>query len=394
MPAKICTCFLLWLTIIAILPGNCAAQRLPVFAKGASIVSLVCENAISNLDTLLAVTDSGTGQTDTWSVYVPPAHGALAGFAATAISNGGLIIPSGLSYTPTSGYQGNDSFSIKISNSAGYAITRVHVTVSPYVMPSVTIRSDAADSTCWGMSMTILPSPVNGGANPQYEWIMNGVDMGPGSEYYFIPDNGDTIQCLLRSNFQCLAVDSAWSNKLGITVLAYTTPTVTVTSSFGPRTLAGVVDTLTGVVTGAGLMPSYQWEINGSLVAGANQETLITTVSGTDTITCLVTSNDFCGASSLSRITVSPTEQVSGFMLYPNPTNGIINVKASGIINSSVSWDVCDMLGQKVCSGLLPVANGVLNQQIVLNGSIANADYFLRLRAENFYKLVKISLVR
>ena len=102
----------------------------PHFAGGHSQNMTVCQNATAtNIDTLLAVTDPDFGQTETWSLILAPLHGiAVATYSTT--STGGILIPSGLTYTPNTGYLGNDSFKVRISDGPGADTTTIYVTVT------------------------------------------------------------------------------------------------------------------------------------------------------------------------------------------------------------------------------------------------------------------------
>ena len=95
----------------------------PIMFTSSSPQSLtVCENSgASTINSLLTVSDLAAGSTDTWSVVSGPSQGSLGGFDATASSGSASITPTGLTYTPTSGYSGADAFVIQISNGTATA---------------------------------------------------------------------------------------------------------------------------------------------------------------------------------------------------------------------------------------------------------------------------------
>jgi len=108
------------------------ADHPPVYTHGsASTLTLCASSDAASLDTFLSVADLDTASTETWTVTTAPAHGTLTGFPASAISTGGTITPSGLSYTPTTGYTGLDYFRIRISDGEDTAIMMITVTISP-----------------------------------------------------------------------------------------------------------------------------------------------------------------------------------------------------------------------------------------------------------------------
>ncbi len=85
-------------------------NRPPTFTGGHSINFTVCENTTGDsTNTILAVHDSDTWQILNWSLLSGPAHGTAAA-ATSAPTNGLVVTPHGLYYTPTFGYSGTDSF--------------------------------------------------------------------------------------------------------------------------------------------------------------------------------------------------------------------------------------------------------------------------------------------
>ncbi len=91
-----------------------------------------CQNSGPiSLNSLLTTSDPATGLTATWSVNAAPAHGSLSGFPVTA-PTGPSVTPGGsLTYTPTAGFSGIDSFNIKASDGSANAFCTIIVTVNP-----------------------------------------------------------------------------------------------------------------------------------------------------------------------------------------------------------------------------------------------------------------------
>jgi hypothetical protein len=87
------------------------ANHPPAFTAGHKQYMTICRDTAIN--SLLTVTDADILQTETWSVITAPGHGTLIA-AYTAPTTGGAIIPTGLSYTPATGYVGNDSFKVQV----------------------------------------------------------------------------------------------------------------------------------------------------------------------------------------------------------------------------------------------------------------------------------------
>ncbi len=109
-------------------------NRPPSFTSGASAVLDVCQNSSPNaLYGVLSITDADTGQVVCWSVLASPVHGALTGFNYFGSTTGSIVAPWPLMYQPTSGYAGNDSFKVKVSDGqkADTIVIYVHINTHP-----------------------------------------------------------------------------------------------------------------------------------------------------------------------------------------------------------------------------------------------------------------------
>lgn len=99
---------------------------------GASTLTVAEGASATDVKGLLHVSDVDSGQTETWSQSGAPSHGTLSIAAATANSGTADITPGGsITYTPTAGYAGADSFVVQVSDGTASATKTIHVTVSP-----------------------------------------------------------------------------------------------------------------------------------------------------------------------------------------------------------------------------------------------------------------------
>ena len=100
------------------------------FDSGAAQHFNICANTLyDSIDTILGVYYETSGISVTWSVNASPYHGTLHGFNYTGTTTGGNLLPVGLSYTPVSGYVGDDVFSVKVRYGTQSLITTVNVRV-------------------------------------------------------------------------------------------------------------------------------------------------------------------------------------------------------------------------------------------------------------------------
>ena len=168
----------------------------------------------------------------------------------------------------------------------------ITLVVNPNVVPIVSI-SASADSVCNGTSVTFTATGSNTGSSPVYQWFKNGSLTSTGSSFSYSPTNGDHIKCILHSNANCRAFDTAVSSILTITVLPLITPYINITSSLPDTICSGTVLNLFSSITGAGSTPIYNWKINNVHVSSSSSYSFIPTTIDT-LINCELTGNAMC----------------------------------------------------------------------------------------------------
>ncbi len=132
----------------------------PTFDSGNTIHLSVCENSSSvSISSKLSVTDSNSGQIETWSLLNPPVHGIVVGLSTTLSSTGGSISPFGVTYTPTAGYSGADSCRITVFD--GFATDTIMLSINVMSLPNAGIVSGPV-SFCVGTAGSFT-STVGGG---------------------------------------------------------------------------------------------------------------------------------------------------------------------------------------------------------------------------------------
>src|SRR6478609_4639454 len=97
-------------------------------------------------------------------------------------------------------------------------------TSNPVTITSTSVDPDvsiAASSTtiCDGTSVTFTATPTNGGANPSYQWQVNGVDKGTDAPTFITTTlkDGDVVTVIMTSDLACVSTPTATSNPVTIT---------------------------------------------------------------------------------------------------------------------------------------------------------------------------------
>ena len=183
-------------------------------------------------------------------------HGSTA--VGTFLGSGGAL-PFGLQ-TVAGTYH-----AVAVSSATGCKVNMngtASVVITPTVTPSVTINTPK-DTLCAGTSALYTPTPVNGGTSPVYNWSVNGVGVGSGSTYSFVPANGDYVTANMLSNVNCPSPASVTSNIVTMTVTPYTYPTVNISATPDDTVCKGTEVTLNAVTGFGGNAPVYHWTVNG-----------------------------------------------------------------------------------------------------------------------------------
>jgi gliding motility-associated-like protein len=132
----------------------------PRFDSGIAVHLSVCENSSATLiSPKLSVSDSNSGQTETWSLLTAPVHGIIAGLSTTISSTGSFVVPMSVTYTPSVGYSGSDSCYIIVSDGAATDTMVLYVSILP--LPYAGTVSGPS-SLCVG-STGVFSSTASGG---------------------------------------------------------------------------------------------------------------------------------------------------------------------------------------------------------------------------------------
>jgi hypothetical protein len=137
------------------------------FAGGSIQALSVCANSTgNNIDTLLEVNNLISGRTQGWYISAAPVHGILSGFSATVTTTGALVSPTGLTYTPTTAYVGDDQFTVRSGDGSQNIYTTIRVKVGTNSISGSSLvdtgayitLSDATPGGTWSSSNAAIAS--------------------------------------------------------------------------------------------------------------------------------------------------------------------------------------------------------------------------------------------
>lgn len=212
----------------------------------------------------------------------------------------------------------------------------VVITIIPTVTPSVTIAANPGGSICAGTSVTFSATGQFGGPTPTYQWQLNGGNVGTNSTTYINAAlaNGDVVRCIMTSSETCPAPAADTSNVITMTVLAFQTPTISITASPSNNICSGDVVTFAATTTFGGGSPIYQWRLNGSNF-GTNNDTLVYgAFANGDQVDCILTSDYQC-------------------LLAPTASSNVVtmNVTAAPQVNAGSAMTTCGLTPYTFANG-------------------------------------------
>ncbi len=139
--------------------SDAPVNTVPTFVGATVSLTVSQDAAATNVKDLLHASDLDSSQTLTWSQATggAPSHGTLNFSGSTANSGSTDITPGGtITYTPTGGYSGSDSFTVQVSDGTASATRTINVTVTPAPSSDATLK---AASTVKGQAVTGLGTP-------------------------------------------------------------------------------------------------------------------------------------------------------------------------------------------------------------------------------------------
>ncbi len=150
----------------------------------------------------------------------------------------------------------------------------ITVSITASTTASLAITADA-NPICAGDVMTFTAAPTNGGSAPNYQWQVNGMNVGTDNPIYTSNtlNDGDIITSIMTPNSACATNPTANSNSITANVAAQITINTEISATPNPF-CPGDDIIFTATVTNGGANPSYDWFINGTFYTATLGNTL------------------------------------------------------------------------------------------------------------------------
>lgn len=174
---------------------------------------------------------------------------------------------------------------------------QITVTVSSVTLPTLKIAADK-NPVCAGSNVVFTSSVQNAGANPNYQWKLNGNNITGASDAVYNSStlkNNDTIVCVLtQSNATCyVAVTDTVIMNVNNTV----TPFISITAD-ALSVCENTKVTITANAQNTGTAPVYNWKVNGSSIGVSSTVYSTPSLHTGDNVICELTSNALCASPS------------------------------------------------------------------------------------------------
>jgi len=257
-----------------------AAPNATITADGSTSV---CQGSSVTLNA-----PTGTGLTYQWNLNGSPVSG-------------------GTLSSITANQSGN--YSVTVSSGPGCSATSSNVSVSIISAPNVTISASGSLNICQGSSVNL-----SAGSNPglTYQWLLNGATIGGATSAGFAANAAGNYTVTATNTSGCASTSQP------VTVTVNPLPNATVTPN-GPTTFCVGGNVLLQAATGAGY--SYQWTNGGNPIAGAVNNVL--NVSQTGTYGVIVTDLNQCSSTSTTfPVNVAGTQATISFTGAPAICDG------------------------------------------------------------------------
>jgi PKD repeat protein len=205
-----------------------------------------------------------------------------------------------------------------------------YIAISPQVQPTIWLSTN--DSICQGQTVQLISSIGN-----TYKWHPG----NQGAQNINVNAAG-TYSVTVTDAFGCLVT----SQPLDIHVLPLpSVPLVTVNG-----------DTLISSAASG-----YQWYLNGTLIPNAINQTYVMQGVGGLYKVVVTDTTGLCSASSASNY-AAVEEYMNGvsYIVYPNPSNGIVNIVLQTDLKDNITIELADAIGRVVYKKEYPAFTGSL----------------------------------
>lgn len=245
---------------------------------------------------------------------------------------------------------------------------------------TVTDGNGCAGTDNFILTVNNLPSPIIMGIDTICIGDSTTLDVGSGYTNYLwsTTATSQTITTALAGTFSVVVTDvNGCSNSTSLIVIINSADTSVTVNGF----------TLTANASNA----TYQYIYCDSVaITGETNQVFIATQNGSYSV--IVSQNGCTDTSScfiIVGVGVSQINGASNISIYPNPTNGLLNVNVNGLSSEKCKIILTNTLGQVLNEIEFKATNNSIETQIDMNG-LSNGIYFLAVSSNKIKQIFKV----
>ncbi len=254
----------------------------------------------------------------------------------------------------------------------------VTIRVLPVMTPGVTLATPPVQ--CPGTPLTFTAVVANAGSAPTFQWFVNNVAVASGPTFTSSTVvTGDQVRVEVTPTAGiCTTTNLVTAT---VTVTRIVPPPVAVTISVqpnGPVCPGELVTFSVANLTGASPLPSYQWQVDGTDVAGATRATFTsTTLRDGQVVTLRLTTTNSCGqpATAVSNSIAAQIQQPAVVDAGPDKeifAGTSVTLEGSSSGNYPVTWTPAATLAFPTNNPLRPVASPTVTTTYTISAGTGN----------------------
>ncbi len=207
-------------------------------------------------------------------------------------------------------------------------------TVNAFTTPSISITSDFTN-ICAGEAITFTTNTTQVGANPTFQWMIDGLNVGTNTSTFSTSNLSDaqTVTCMVTSSDVCASIPTATSNSISVNVNSPVTPELNVQAD-QTNICDGEAVTFTAIGTNLGSAAQYEWFIDGTTTGLINTTFTTNNLTNGQSVTCQAVTSETCVTT--NTITSAPIQ--IEVITIQNPTITITSDATSVCSGSAVNF--------------------------------------------------------